>query len=53
MKSNRRKFIQNLGVGAVRLTIGTSAISLISCSSPPSKKGDEDGQLLFLCRQEV
>jgi para-nitrobenzyl esterase len=48
MKSNRRKFIQNLGVGAAGLTIGTSAISLSSCSSPSVNKEDEDGQILFI-----
>jgi para-nitrobenzyl esterase len=47
MKSNRRKFIQNLGVGAAGLTIGASAIPLTSCSSPAAKK-DEDGQILFI-----
>jgi para-nitrobenzyl esterase len=46
--TNRRKFIQNLGVGAAGLTLGTSAISLNSCSSPSLKKEDEDGQILFI-----
>jgi para-nitrobenzyl esterase len=46
--TNRRKFIQNLGVGAAGLTLGTSAISLNSCSSPSVKKEDEDGQILFI-----
>jgi len=48
MKSNRRTFIQNLGVGAAGLTLGTSAISQTSCSSPTVKKEDEDGQILFI-----
>jgi para-nitrobenzyl esterase len=48
MKSNRRKFIQNLGAGAAGVTLGTSAISLTSCSSPSVKKEDEDGQILFI-----
>src|SRR5665647_3936874 len=48
MKSNRRKFIQNLGAGAAGITLGTSAISFISCSSPSVKKEDEDGQILFI-----
>jgi para-nitrobenzyl esterase len=48
MKSNRRKFIQNLGAGAAGLTLGTSAISLASCSSPAAKKKEEDGQVLFI-----
>ena len=48
MKSNRRKFIQNLGVGAAGLTIGSSAISLASCSSAGAKASEEDGQILFI-----
>ena len=48
MKSNRRKFIQNLGAGAAGLTLGTAAISTTSCSSPAAKKEDEDGQILFI-----
>ena len=48
MKTNRRNFIQNLGVGAAGLTLGTAAISTASCSSPAVKKEDEDGQILFI-----
>ena len=48
MKSNRRKFIQNLGAGAAGLTLGTTTISLTSCSSSSAKKEDEDGQILFI-----
>jgi para-nitrobenzyl esterase len=48
MKSDRRKFIQNLGIGAAGLTLGTSAISMTSCSSPSANKNDEDGQILFI-----
>ena len=48
MKSNRRKFIQNLGVGAAGLTLGTTAISLSSCSSAVEVKKDEEGQQLFI-----
>jgi para-nitrobenzyl esterase len=48
MKSNRREFIQNLGAGAAGLTLGTSAMSLTSCSSSAPKKEDEDGQVLFI-----
>jgi para-nitrobenzyl esterase len=48
MKSNRRKFIQNLGVGAAGLTLGPSAISFTSVSSPSAKKEDEDGQILYI-----
>jgi hypothetical protein len=47
MKSNRRKFIQNLGVGAAGITLAGSTISLASCSSPLSKKADKDGRLAF------
>lgn len=47
MKSNRRKFIQNLGAGAAGITLGSSTISLASCASPASGK-DEDGQILFI-----
>jgi para-nitrobenzyl esterase len=46
--TNRRKFIQNLGAGAAGLTLGTSAISINSCSSPSVKKEEEDGQILFI-----
>jgi len=48
MKSNRRKFIQNLGAGAAGLTLGTSAISMTACSSASANKKDEDGQILFI-----
>ena len=48
MKSNRRTFIQNLGAGAAGLTIGSSAISLASCSSATAKKTEDDGQILFI-----
>lgn len=48
MKSDRRKFIKNLGAGAAGITIGSSTISLTSCASPASKKEDEDGQILFI-----
>jgi para-nitrobenzyl esterase len=48
MKSNRRKFIKNLGAGAAGLTFGTSTISLNSETAPSVKKKDEDGQILFI-----
>jgi para-nitrobenzyl esterase len=48
MKSNRRKFIQNLGTGAAGLTFGTSALSPTSFSSTSGKKEDDDGQILFI-----
>jgi para-nitrobenzyl esterase len=46
MKSNRRKFIQNLSAGAAGLTLGPSTVSLVSSSSGTKK--DEDGQILFI-----
>lgn len=46
MKSNRRKFIRNLGAGAAGLTLGPSAITLSSGVS--SKENDTDGQILFI-----
>ncbi len=48
MKSDRRKFIKNLGVGAAGLTLGASAISLKSGTVPSLKEKDEDGQILFI-----
>lgn len=48
MKSNRRKFIQNLGAGAAGLTLGIPAVSSTTSSSPSVKKEDEDGQILFI-----
>jgi len=46
MKSNRRKFIRNLGAGTAGLTFGPSAIALASQTSSPAK--DEDEQILFI-----
>jgi para-nitrobenzyl esterase len=48
MTTNRRKFIQNLGVGAAGITLGSSSLSLTSCASPGSKNEEEDGQILFI-----
>jgi para-nitrobenzyl esterase len=50
MKSDRRKFIQNLGAGAAGITLGSSAITLTSATSPSpyANKEDEDGQILFI-----
>ena len=47
MKSNRRKFIQNLGAGAAGISLGSSAISMGSCSSASETKTD-DAQTLFI-----
>jgi para-nitrobenzyl esterase len=48
MKSNRRKFIQNLGVGAAGMTLTGGTISLASCASSSSNKAEEDDQELFI-----
>jgi para-nitrobenzyl esterase len=42
MKSNRRKFIQNIGAGAVGLTFGTTTVSMSSCLN------ENDSQILFI-----
>ena len=47
MKTSRRKFIQNVGFGAAGLTLGTTALSVSSCTSS-SKKKEEDGQIIFI-----
>jgi para-nitrobenzyl esterase len=46
MKSNRRKFIRNLGAGAAGLSLGPSAIASASGASAPAK--DDDAQILFI-----
>ncbi len=48
MKSDRRKFIQTMGAGAAGLTIGTTALSISSCTSSSNKKNEEDGQIIFI-----
>ena len=48
MKTDRRKFIQTVGVGATGLALGSSAISVSSCSSTTNKKNEEDGQVIFI-----
>ncbi len=48
MKSDRRKFIQTMGAGTAGLTIGTSALSVSSCTSSSNKKNEEDGQIIFI-----
>jgi para-nitrobenzyl esterase len=45
MKSNRREFFETLGAGAAGLTIGTSAISSVSCA-PAKAPVVEDGPVL-------
>ncbi|MBN1949928.1 MAG: twin-arginine translocation signal domain-containing protein, partial [Bacteroidales bacterium] len=34
VKTNRRNFIQNLGIGAAGITLGGTALSTASCASP-------------------
>jgi len=48
MKTNRRKFILNVGSGAAGLTLGGSAISLTAGTTSSDNKKDEDGQILFI-----
>jgi para-nitrobenzyl esterase len=48
MKSNRRRFLRNFGVGAAGLSFGSTALSFSSQPSPSVKSGGEDGQLLFI-----
>jgi para-nitrobenzyl esterase len=48
MKSNRRKFIQDLGIGAAGITLGSSTLSLTSCASPVSNKVEVNDQILFI-----
>lgn len=47
MKTNRRKFIGNLGVGAAGITLGATAMSITSCK-PTVSDSSEDGQVLFI-----
>ncbi len=48
MKSDRRKFIRNLGAGAAGITLTSSAIPLAASVAPAGNKEDEDGQILFI-----
>ncbi len=48
MKSNRRTFIQNLGIGASGLTMASPLLAS-SCSSPQAQnKEEKDDQVLFI-----
>jgi para-nitrobenzyl esterase len=48
MKSNRRTFIQNIGIGASALGMA-SPIMVSSCSTPQAQiKDDKDDQILFI-----
>jgi para-nitrobenzyl esterase len=46
MKSNRREFIETLGVGAAGVAVGAGILSSASCGSPENK--EEDGQILHI-----
>jgi para-nitrobenzyl esterase len=48
MKTDRRKFIQTMGTGAAGLTLGTTALSVTSCTPTSNKKNEEDGQIIFI-----
>ena len=48
MKSTRRKFFQTMGAGAAGLTLGTTTLSMASCTAPGAKKEEDDGQILFI-----
>ena len=39
MKTNRRRFIQSMGAGAAGLTLGSTAVSMSSCTSKSSGTG--------------
>jgi para-nitrobenzyl esterase len=45
MKSNRRDFIKNAGVGAAGLSLASSPLAFSSCAKPAGK---DDGQKLFI-----
>jgi para-nitrobenzyl esterase len=48
MKSNRRRFLRNFGVGAAGLSFGSTAFSSTSHAAPSAENGGADGQLLFI-----
>lgn len=48
MRSDRRKFIKTIGAGATGLTVGSSMVSMTSCSNDNSGKKDDDSQILFI-----
>ena len=48
MKADRRGFIKTIGAGATGLTIGSSVMSMTSCTSPSVIKEEDDGQVLFI-----
>lgn len=46
MKSNRRDFFKSMGAGAAGLILGTTAMSMASCSAASIK--EDDDQVLFI-----
>jgi para-nitrobenzyl esterase len=48
MKTDRRKFFQNVGAGAAGLALGSTALSVSSCTPSSNKKNEEDGQIIFI-----
>jgi len=48
MKTDRRRFFQTVGTGAVGLALGSTALSVSSCTSSSNKKNEEDGQIIFI-----
>ena len=48
MKTNRRNFLQTIGVGATGLTLGSSTLSFASCTSSTDNKERDDAQILFI-----
>src|SRR5512136_446651 len=48
MKTDRRRFFQTVGTGAVGLALGSTALSVSSCTSSSNKKNEEDGQVIFI-----
>lgn len=48
MKSNRRKFLQNIGAVTAGLTFGSTTPVVTSCTTNPESNEDEDGQIIFI-----
>jgi para-nitrobenzyl esterase len=46
MKSNRREFLETIGVGAAGVAVGAGILASASCGSPENK--EEDGQVLHI-----
>lgn len=48
MKTDRRRFVQTMGVGAAGLTVGAGVLSVSSCKPVSGGKKEEDGQVIFI-----